>query len=71
MENPSPNEKGLWRVMVLGTALSFGLLAAIIVSMKDFVHGDASFSFSYETLVAFALGCGVGWGFWRIVRQFR
>lgn len=46
------------------TALSFGALAAVMVSMKDFVGGDAQFTFSWATVVAFALGCLVGALFW-------
>ena len=56
--------------MVAGTALSFGSLAAVIVSMKDFTSGNASFEFSYRTAVAFVLGCGVGWAFWFLIRRW-
>jgi NhaP-type Na+/H+ or K+/H+ antiporter len=58
----------LFKVMVFGTALSFGAVGAIIASMKDFVGGNAAFEFSYRTLIAFGLGCFLGWGFWRGVR---
>jgi len=70
MAEPSKHEKGLFRVMVAGTALSFGVLAAIIVSMQDFVGGNAVFQFSWRTAVAFVLGCIAGWAFWRLIRHW-
>jgi len=66
----SKHEKGLFRVMVAGTALSFGSLAAVIVSMKDFTGGNASFVFSYKTVIAFVLGCCLGWAFWSLIRRW-
>jgi hypothetical protein len=69
MAENSPYEKGLFTVLVVGTALGFGTLAAIIVSMKDFVGGDARFSFSKATVLAFVLGGAAGWFFWRLVRR--
>jgi hypothetical protein len=65
--NGSQHEKSLFKVMVAGTSVSFGILAAVIVSMKDFVRGNASFEFSFWTVVAFAAGCALGWFFWRFV----
>ena len=56
--------------MVAGTALSFGSLAALIASMKDFTGGNASFEFSYKTAVAFVLGSFVGWAFWSLIRRW-
>jgi hypothetical protein len=68
-EGPN-HEKSLFRVMIIGTSLSFGLLAALIVSMKDFFGGNAAFEFSYKTVVAFILGSLAGWGFWQLVRRW-
>ena len=70
MADTSKHEKGLFRVMVAGTALSFGSLAAVIVSMKDFTGGNATFEFSYKTVIAFVLGCFVGWAFWTLIRRW-
>jgi putative Mn2+ efflux pump MntP len=67
MSPNSEHEQRLWKVMVWGTALSFGFLGAIALSMKDFIHGNASFQFSYLTLVGFAVGFAVGWIFWKFV----
>ena len=69
MNEQSPHENGLWRVIIYGTALSFGLLGAIIGSMKDFFGGDAEFVFSIRTIVGFVLGFVVGWLLWRIIRR--
>jgi hypothetical protein len=68
--NPSQHEKSLFKVMVAGTSVSFGILAAVIVSMKDFLRGNASFEFSFWTVVAFVAGCALGWLFWRIVGRW-
>jgi hypothetical protein len=69
VSNASPHEKKLFKIMVIGTALSFGFLGAIIFSMKDFVGGDAAFKFSYRTLLGFLGGTFLGWIFWAIVQR--
>ena len=71
MAEVSRHEKGLFRVIMVGTALSFGILGAIVVSMKDFVGGNATFEFSYKTVVAFVVGCLAGWGFWRLIQRVK
>ena len=68
MPDNSNHEKSLLKVMVYGTALSFGILGAIVASMKDFFHGDATFTFSLRTIVGFLVGFFAGWLFWKIVR---
>jgi len=55
--------------MVIGTAISFGAMAAIVVSMKDFLRGNAALELSYKTVIAFVLGCLAGWLFWKVVRR--
>jgi hypothetical protein len=67
MSEPSPHEKGLYRVMTWGTALAFGLLAALAVSMKDFLGGNAAFHFSVWSVLAFTGGCAAGLLFWRFI----
>jgi hypothetical protein len=69
MSDKSPHEKGLFAVMTYATAISFGILGAIIVSMRGFVGGDATFEFSYKTVLAFLAGAFVGFAFWRGVRR--
>jgi len=70
MTEISKHEKGLFRVMILGTSLSFGILAAIMVSMKGFFAGNGDFQFSYQTVLAFFLGCLAGWCFWWLVHRW-
>ena len=70
MTEPPRNERDLFKILVAGTAISFGILAAILVSMKGFFGGTVSFEFSIKTLVAFVVGCVIGWLFWRMVRRF-
>jgi hypothetical protein len=60
------HEKALIKVIVFGTAVSFGVLGTIIASMKGFFHGDASFHFSFASIVGFILGFVVGWLFWKL-----
>lgn len=67
MKDGSGPEKSLFSVMVFGTAISFGFLGAIIGSMKDFFGGDASFAFSFRTILGFVLGCVAGWLFWKFI----
>ena len=55
--------------MVFGTEISFAILGAIIASMKDFFGGDASFTFSFRTIIGFILGFVAGWLFWKIIRS--
>jgi len=68
MSDNSPHEKALFRVMVIGTCVSFGMLGAIAASMKDFIHGNAAFEFSARTFIGFLLGFVIGWVFWKVLR---
>ena len=70
MSEISKHEKGLFRVMVIGTELSFGILAAVIASMKGYVGGSGDFQVSYKTVLGFFLGCLAGWAFWWLVRRW-
>jgi hypothetical protein len=71
MDEKPAHEKSLFKVIVFGTAISFGCLGAIIGSMKSFFHGDAAFTFSLRTVVGFVVGSLAGWLFWKIVRYRR
>ena len=68
MEDKQPG-KSLFKVVAFGSALSFAMLGAIIGSMKDFFHGDAALSFSWKTLVGFAVGFVVGLLPWKWVSK--
>ena len=69
MPESSPHEKSLFKVMIAGTALSFGILGAIVASMKGFFNGDATFVFSLRTIIGFAVGSLAGWLFWKFIRD--
>ena len=65
-ESPQ-HEKTLIKVIIFGTAVSFGVLGAIIASMNGFFRGDASFHFSFSSIVGFIVGFLAGWLFWKVV----
>ncbi len=69
MGDVSQHDKGLLNIFVWTTALSFGILAAIAFSMKDFIGGNATFDFSYKTVLGFIAGSVLGWLFWRFVQR--
>jgi len=69
MAEQSPHEKSLWTVVVVGTTVSFGILGAIIGSMKGFFQGDTTFVFSFRTIVGFVFGSCAGWFLWKLVRS--
>ena len=61
------HEQNLVRVIVFSTAVSFGVLGAIIASMNGFFHGEVSFHFSVGSVIGFVLGFVAGWAFWKLV----
>ena len=65
-ESPQ-HEKTLFKVIVSATAISFGVLGAVMASMRGFFHGEVSFHFSIGSVVGFIVGCVIGWLFWRVV----
>ena len=67
MPEAPQHEKTLIKVIIFGTAVSFGVLGAIIASMSGFFHGDASFHFSIGSVASFMLGFVLGWLFWKVV----
>jgi hypothetical protein len=71
MDPQSPHQRTLYRVMVLGTCLAFGSLGAIMVSMGNFVTGEAAFHFTVWSVVAFLAGAAVGWIFWQIIGRWQ
>jgi len=67
MPETSPHEKSLFKVMIFASALSFGVLGAIIGSMPGFFGGDATFVFSLRTIAGFLVGCFAAWLLWKFV----
>jgi len=55
------------RVIIAGTAISFGICAAIVVSVRDFFGGDTTWELTWRTPVAFVAGALAGWLLWWIV----
>jgi hypothetical protein len=66
-ESTDKNERDLYRIMVFSTSLGFGVLAAFLYSMVD-IKNDVRLVFTPGTVVAFVIGAGVGWLFWRVIR---
>ena len=64
------HEKGLYRIIGFGTAVSFGILGGLIVSMEDFFAGKARLHFSYRTVIGFVSGAVIGWLLWRGIRSW-
>jgi|SRR5579859_1715602 len=60
------NERDLFKVMAVSTALAFGALLASLESLRA---GAAGFSFqvSLRTLLAFLVGGGIALGYWAVV----
>ena len=68
-ESPkSKHEKDLFRIMRFSTELSFGVLAALLYSLKD-MSRDPHLELSLGTLVVFAVAWGLGWVFWWWIRN--
>jgi hypothetical protein len=61
------HEKNLLKVITFSTAVSFGVLGAIMTSMNGFFRGDVSFHFSVGSVVGFILGFVAGWAFWKLI----
>ena len=67
MPEAPQHEKALIKVIIFSTAVSFGVLGAIMASMNGFFHGEVSFHFSIGSLAGFILGFILGWAFWKLV----
>ena len=70
MSNESENKigKDLNRVIVYSTSISFGGLAAFLVSLRH-VRKDPTLVFSRRTVIGFIAGFLVGWIFWKVVQR--
>jgi hypothetical protein len=67
MAEAPQHEKTLIKVIVFSTAISFGVLGAIMTSLKGFFHGEVSFHFSIGSIAGFISGFILGWLFWKVV----
>lgn len=67
--NPNPlADPKFFQITAGSTALGFGCMLAFLFSLRD-IRNDVSFEFSIGTVLAFAIGAGLGWGFWAWVRR--
>jgi hypothetical protein len=66
-DNPSP-DRGLVWIVQLSSALSLGVLAALLYSVKA-VNPQIQFQPSFATAVAFALAAADSFLFWHVVFQ--
>ena len=69
MPEPDEQEQRLFKVMVYCTMVSFGVLAAVMISMTGFFGGHVSFQLSYKTPIGFVGGWIAGWLFWRLIKE--
>jgi hypothetical protein len=67
MPEAPQHERTLIKVIIFSTALSFGVLGAIIASMNGFFRGETSFHFSIGSVAGFIVGFFLGWLFWKLV----
>lgn len=68
-QNPNPlADPKFYHITAFSTALALGCMLAFLVSLRD-VRNDLAFDFSAKTVVMFAVGAAIGWGFWAFVRK--
>jgi hypothetical protein len=60
------NERDLFKVMAISTALAFGALLASLESLRSGPEG-LTFQVSFRTLLAFLAGGGITLGCWRVI----
>jgi hypothetical protein len=66
MNGDSKNQRRLYPIFTLSTALAFGCMVATLESLRP---DSAGFSFepSYKTLIAFAAGGAIAFPLWRLI----
>jgi len=66
MQNEAKNERDVMRIMISGTAVAFGFLAASLQALRPNPAGF-TFQVSLLTFLAFAVGVGIVFVFWKII----
>lgn len=66
MPTETKNERDVFRIMIWGSAVSFGFLAAALQALRPNPAGF-TFQVSALTFFAFVLGVGMGFAFWKVV----
>ena len=60
--------RGLLRIAAFSTAIGFGSVAGSLYSLRQSPSG-LTFVFSVGTLVAFVVGAGAGWYYWKALNR--
>lgn len=66
MQSETKNERDVMRIMIWGTAVAFGFLAASLQALRSNPAGF-TFQISVFTFLAFAAGVGITIAFWKII----
>lgn len=66
MQTETKNERDVLRIIIWGTAVAFGFLAASLQALRSNPAGF-TFQVSVLTFFAFAVGVGIVLGFWKII----
>ncbi len=66
MQRETKNERDVMRIMIWGTAIAFGFLAASLQALRPNTSGF-TFQVSVLTLLAFTVGVGIVIVFWKII----
>src|SRR5579863_9016086 len=66
MPTETKNERDVMRIIIWGSAVSFGFLAAALQALRPNPAGF-TFQVSVITLLAFMVGVGIVFVFWKIV----
>ena len=68
-QNPNPlSDPTFYKITAFSTALGLGVMCAFLASLKDVRH-DVTLQFTVWTVIWFALGALIGWGFWAFVKK--
>lgn len=64
--NDSPNQRRLYPIFTISTALAFGCMLATLEALRPDAAGF-SFDVSYKTILAFIAGAAIVFPIWRVV----
>jgi multidrug transporter EmrE-like cation transporter len=67
-DNSEKNQRDLFKIMTISTALAFGVMLGLFCSINEITH-HFTVAFSVWTIVGFVAGATLGWLFWRTVKR--
>ena len=68
-QNPNPlSDPTFYKITAFSTALGLAVMCAFLASLKD-IRNDVTIQFTVWTVIWFALGAVMGWGFWAFVKK--